>query len=60
MCIRDRNETVKVKYGYLYRATVGALKDDKYNDYELVGFDLDGNGTADVMPGESFRVTRCV
>ena len=51
------NETVKVKYGYLYRATVGALKDDKYNDYELVGFDLDGNGTADVMPGESFRVT---
>ena len=31
----------------------GALKDDKYNDYELVGFDLDGNGTADVMPGES-------
>ena len=35
----------------------GALKDDKYNDYELVGFDLDGNGTADVMPGESFRVT---
>lgn len=51
------NETVKVKYGYLYRATVGALKDDKYNDYELVGFDLDGNGTADVKPGESFRVT---
>ena len=51
------NETVKVKYGYLYRATVGALKDDKFNDYELVGFDLDGNGTADVMPGESFRVT---
>ena len=51
------NETVKIKYGYLYRATVGALKDDKYNDYELVGFDLDGNGTADVMPGESFRVT---
>lgn len=51
------NETVKVKYGYLYRATAGALKDDKYNDYELVGFDLDGNGTADVMPGESFRVT---
>lgn len=51
------NETVKVKYGYLYRATVGALKDDKYSDYELVGFDLDGNGTADVMPGESFRVT---
>lgn len=50
------NETVKVKYGYLYRATAGALKDDKYNDYELVGFDLDGNGTADVMPGESFRV----
>lgn len=51
------NETVKVKYGYLYRATAGALKDDKYSDYELVGFDLDGNGTADVMPGESFRVT---
>ena len=51
------NETVKVKYGYLYRATAGALKDDKYNDYELVGFDLDGNGTTDVMPGESFRVT---
>ena len=51
------NETVKVKYGYLYRATAGALKDDKFNDYELVGFDLDGNGTADVMPGESFRVT---
>lgn len=51
------NETVKVKYGYLYRATAGALKDDKYNDYELVGFDLDGNGTADMMPGESFRVT---
>lgn len=51
------NETVKVKYGYLYRATAGTLKDDKYNDYELVGFDLDGNGTADVMPGESFRVT---
>ena len=51
------NETVKVKYGYLYRATAGALKDDKYNDYELVGFDLDGDGTADVMPGESFRVT---
>lgn len=51
------NETVKVKYGYLYRATAGALKDDKYNDYELVGFDIDGNGTADVMPGESFRVT---
>ena len=51
------NETVKVKYGYLYRATVSASKDDKYNDYELVGFDLDGNGTADVMPGESFRVT---
>ena len=51
------NETVKVKYGYLYRATAGALKDDKYNDYELVGFDLDGNGTADVKPGESFRVT---
>ena len=51
------NETVKVKYGYLYRATVGALKDDKFNDYELVGFDLDGNGTADVMLGESFRVT---
>lgn len=51
------NETVKVKYGYLYRATVGALKDDKYSDYELVGFDLDGNGTADVMPGESFKVT---
>ena len=43
------NETVKVKYGYLYRATAGALKDDKYSDYELVGFDLDGNGTADVM-----------
>lgn len=51
------NETVKVKYGYLYRATAGALKDDKYSDYELVGFDFDGNGTADVMPGESFRVT---
>jgi len=51
------NETVKVKYGYLYRATVSASKDDKYNDYELVGFDLDGNGTADVKPGESFRVT---
>lgn len=51
------NETVKVKYGYKYRATAGALKDDKYNDYELVGFDLDGNGTTDVMPGESFRVT---
>lgn len=51
------NETVKVKYGNLYRATAGALKDDKFNDYELVGFDLDGNGTADVMPGESFRVT---
>ena len=51
------NETVKVKYGYLYRATAGALKDDKYNDYELVGFDIDGNGTADVMPGKSFRVT---
>lgn len=51
------NETVKVKYGYLYRATAGALKDDKFNDYELVGFDIDGNGTADVMPGESFRVT---
>ena len=43
------NETVKVKYGYLYRATAGALKDDQYSDYELVGFDLDGNGTADVM-----------
>ena len=51
------NETVKVKYGYLFRATVSASKDDKYNDYELVGFDLDGNGTADVKPGESFRVT---
>ena len=51
------NETVKVKYGYLYRATVGALKDDKYNDYELVGFDLDGNGTADVKPGAPPRVT---
>lgn len=51
------NETVKVKYGSLYRATAGAVKDDKYSDYELVGFDIDGNGTADVMPGESFRVT---
>ena len=51
------NETVKVKYGSLYRATAGAVKDDKYSYYELVGFDIDGNGTADVMPGESFRVT---
>ena len=54
----ENRNRLKVKYGYiLYRATAGALKDDKYSDYELVGFDLDGNGTADVMPGDSFRVT---
>lgn len=51
------NETVKVKYGYLYQATASVTKDDKYNDYELAGYDLDGDGNVDVQPGESFRVT---
>lgn len=51
------NETVQVKYGYLYQATASITKDDKYSDYELIGYDIDGDGKADVQPGESFRVT---
>ncbi len=51
------NETIPVKYGYLYQATASVTKDDKYSDYELAGYDLDGDGNVDVQPGESFRVT---
>lgn len=51
------NETAPVKYGYLYQATANVTKDDKYSDYELIGYDIDGDGKVDVQPGESFRVT---
>lgn len=51
------NEIIPVKYGYMCRAAANVTKDDRYNDYELIGYDYDNDGNADVLPGESFTVT---
>ena len=50
-------ETLTVKYGYEYRTPSDVTKDDKYNTYELVGYDADNDGTADILPGETFIAT---